>query len=65
MASKEANEYKLERIPTFILLKDGKEVHRVVEYPNETIEKDFAMALKWESLVFVCKINSWGIICFI
>lgn len=46
MASKEANEYKLERIPTFILLKDGKEVHRVVEYPNETIEKDFAMALK-------------------
>ncbi|MGK0413315.1 MAG: thiol-disulfide isomerase/thioredoxin [Polaribacter sp.] len=28
------------RVPTFIFLKDGKEVGRFVEYPRETLEKD-------------------------
>lgn len=32
--------YDLIRVPTFIFLKNGKEVGRFVEYPRETIEKD-------------------------
>jgi len=27
-------EYKIERVPTLIILKDGKEIGRIVEYPN-------------------------------
>jgi len=30
----------IHRIPTFIFYKDGKEVHRIVESPKTTIEKD-------------------------
>lgn len=31
----------IERVPTFIFYKEGKEIGRFVEYPRETIEKDF------------------------
>lgn len=34
--------YDLERVPTFIFMKDGKEVNRYVEYPVESIEADVA-----------------------
>ncbi len=33
--------FDLKRVPTFIFYKDGKEIGRFVEYPRETIEKDF------------------------
>ncbi len=29
------------RVPTFIIYKDGKELGRIIEYPMETLEKDF------------------------
>lgn len=35
-------EFDLNRVPTVIFLKDGKEVNRFVEYPKESIEEDFA-----------------------
>ncbi len=35
-------EYDLNRVPTVIFMKDGKEVNRFVEYPRESIEEDFA-----------------------
>ena len=35
-------DYDIKRVPTFIFLKDGKEVNRFVEYPRETIVKDIA-----------------------
>lgn len=35
-------EFNLNRVPTVIFLKDGKEVNRFVEYPKESIEEDFA-----------------------
>ena len=35
-------DFDLNRVPTVIFLKDGKEVNRFVEYPRETIEEDFA-----------------------
>ena len=31
---------QIKRVPTFIFLKDGKEVNRIVESPIETLEKD-------------------------
>ena len=34
--------YNVHRVPTFIFLKDGKEVNRFVEYEVETIEEDIA-----------------------
>lgn len=34
--------YNMHRVPTFIFLKDGKEVNRFVEYEVETIEADIA-----------------------
>lgn len=40
-----SEKYKVSRIPTLILLRDGKELCRVVEAPNETIEQDFAKVL--------------------
>ncbi len=30
----------IERVPTFIFIKDGKEIGRVVESPRDTLEKD-------------------------
>lgn len=32
---------KVERIPTFIFFKDGKEVGRITENPKKTLEEDF------------------------
>ena len=34
--------YNISRVPTFIFLKNGKEVNRFVEYPKETLEEDVA-----------------------
>ena len=31
----------IERVPTFIFYKEGKEIGRFVEYPRETLEADF------------------------
>jgi thiol-disulfide isomerase/thioredoxin len=41
-------EFDLNRVPTVIFLKDGKEVNRFVEYPRETIEEDFAKIVSGE-----------------
>ncbi len=41
----------IRRVPTFIFLKDGKEVNRIVERPVETLEKDLLSILKAESYV--------------
>lgn len=35
-------QWNLERVPTFIFLKDGKEVNRYVEYARESLEKDIS-----------------------
>jgi len=32
--------YNIESVPTFIFLKDGKEIGRIVEYPNTTLAED-------------------------
>ena len=32
--------YNIERVPTFIFYKNGKEIGRFVEYPRETVEED-------------------------
>lgn len=32
---------KVERVPTFIFFKDGKEVGRIIENPKKTLEEDF------------------------
>lgn len=34
--------YEVERVPTIIFYKDGKEVNRFVEFPRETLEEDVA-----------------------
>lgn len=34
--------YDMHRVPTFIFMKDGKEVNRFVEYARETTEQDIA-----------------------
>ena len=34
------------RVPTFIFLKNGQEINRFVEYPVETLEKDFLKILQ-------------------
>ena len=36
----EQEQYKLVNVPTIIVLKNGKELGRIVEAPKETIEKD-------------------------
>ncbi|MGI2260270.1 thioredoxin family protein [Shewanella sp. GXUN23E] len=40
-----AAQYEFTRIPTFIVLQNGKEVGRIVERPTETLEKDLANIL--------------------
>lgn len=40
--------YDLQRVPTFIFLKDGKEVNRFVEYAGESIEADIAKIVSGE-----------------
>lgn len=32
--------FNIERVPTFIFYKEGKEIGRFVEYPRETVEED-------------------------
>lgn len=34
--------WSIESVPTFILLKNGREIGRIVEYPSATLEKDMA-----------------------
>tara|TARA_R100000935_G_C2821554_1_gene160051 strand:- start:242 stop:847 length:606 start_codon:yes stop_codon:yes gene_type:complete len=41
-------EFDLNRVPTVIFMKDGKEVNRFVEYPRESIEEDFAKIVSGE-----------------
>jgi thiol-disulfide isomerase/thioredoxin len=41
-------DFDLNRVPTVIFLKDGKEVNRFVEYPRESIEEDFAKIVSGE-----------------
>ena len=36
-----AERFKLERVPTVIFLRDGKEMSRIVEYPRKSMEEDF------------------------
>lgn len=40
-----AERYNVKRVPTLIVLKDGKEIGRIVEYPTESIEKDLLKIL--------------------
>jgi thiol-disulfide isomerase/thioredoxin len=35
-----AERYTIKRVPTLIVLKGGKEIGRIVEYPTESVEKD-------------------------
>ncbi len=44
-------EFNLNRVPTVIFLKDGKEVNRFVEYPRESIEEDFAKIVSGEEYI--------------
>lgn len=41
-------EYDVVYVPTIIFLKDGKEVNRFVEFPQETLEKDIAAIVSGE-----------------
>lgn len=43
--------YDIIKVPTFILLKDGKEVNRIVESPKVTLEKDLVAIVKDASYV--------------
>jgi rhodanese-related sulfurtransferase/thiol-disulfide isomerase/thioredoxin len=36
-----AERFSLERVPTMIFLRDGKEISRIVEYPKKSMEEDF------------------------
>jgi rhodanese-related sulfurtransferase len=36
-----AERFRLERVPTMIFLRDGKEISRIVEYPKKSVEEDF------------------------
>lgn len=40
-ANNEQKGLNIVRVPTFIFYKNGKEINRFVEYPRETLEKDF------------------------
>jgi len=40
--------FEIERVPTFIFYKEGKEIGRFVEYPRETVEKDFLKIVSGE-----------------
>lgn len=38
-------DYELEYVPTIIFFKDGAEINRIVEYPQQTLEKDILKIL--------------------
>ncbi|MDN5370667.1 MAG: hypothetical protein PWP74_1975 [Shewanella sp.] len=40
-----AAKYEFKRIPTFMVIQDGKEIGRIVERPTESLEKDLAKIL--------------------
>lgn len=40
------SQYKIEKIPTFIFYKKGKEIGRIVETPTQSFEKDIVKILK-------------------
>ena len=40
-----AKKYGIEKVPTFIVSTDGKEVGRIIETPTLTVEEDFASLL--------------------
>lgn len=40
-----AAKYDFKRIPTFMVIQDGKEIGRIVERPTESLEKDLAKIL--------------------
>ena len=37
--------YEIEYVPSIIFFKDGAEMNRIVEYPQETLEKDMVKIL--------------------
>ncbi|HPF12063.1 MAG TPA: thioredoxin family protein [Flavobacteriaceae bacterium] len=39
-------DYELEYVPTIIFFKNGAEINRIVEYPQESLEKDMLKILK-------------------
>jgi len=41
--------FNIERVPTFIFYKDGKEIGRFVEYPRETVEADILKIVSGET----------------
>ena len=41
-----AKKYKIERVPTFIVLQNGREIGRIVERPKATLERDFLAILR-------------------
>jgi len=43
--------YNMSRVPTFIFIKDGKEVNRFVEYEVENIEADIAKIVSGEEYI--------------
>lgn len=42
---REDETWNIETIPTFILLQDGKEIGRIAEYPEDTLERDLKKML--------------------
>jgi thiol-disulfide isomerase/thioredoxin len=40
--------FNIERVPTFIFYKDGKELGRIVEYPRESLEEDMLKIMSGE-----------------
>lgn len=40
--------YEMEYVPTIIFFKDGAEINRIVEYPQQTLEQDMLTILKEE-----------------
>jgi len=41
-----AKDLKIQRVPTFIFYKKGKEIGRIIETPKKTMEKDIKKILK-------------------